>query len=331
MVETYSGKTTAEYLAWYKDSPQEILIETVGPCNLRCIGCPQSIKEYREKKSKPPFMDFLLFESILKQVKSLWRPVNVGLYHTGEITLLPHDKFELYLNKAKEILNDDDGWNSVGFYTNGLLLDAERRKSILNNKINWVRLSFDGGDKESYESVRIGSDFETVYENGKALARECSEADYKMRLEVIFVPYTENELKIGEYHKLWDFTGWKHYTGGTMNYGGLMDDAVKIRKHRYQGVRRTRHSVPCPRVFEQFSVLVDGSVSTCSADPSGIHVLGNLNRQSLFDVWNSSARAELQRIHIDKEVSELAPCNVCDYTDYCSVPAGEFFGEINES
>ena len=149
MVEGYRGRTTKEYLEWYKDKPQEILVEVVGPCNLRCLGCPQALEEYREKKWKPAFMDFELYKSILEQTVNLWPPINVGLYHTGEITLLPHEKFELYIKTAKEIMPTEEGWNSVGFYTNGLLLDAKRRRSVINNKIDWVRLSFDGGDKES--------------------------------------------------------------------------------------------------------------------------------------------------------------------------------------
>lgn len=330
MVETYKGRTTEEYLGWYKDKPQEILIETVGPCNLRCIGCPQSLEEYRAMKWKPAFMDFSLYQSILLQVKMLWPPINVGLYHTGEITLLPHDKFDLYTKIAKEILDTESGWDSVGFYTNGLLLDEPRRTAIIRNNIDWVRLSFDGGDKESYERVRVGSDFETVYENGKALAKEAIESGRKMRLEVIFVPYTENELEIGKYHDLWDFTGWKHYTGGAMNYGGLMEDAVSQRRHRYQGKRRERFSVPCPRVFEQFSVLVDGRVSLCSADPMGKCVIGDLNKQTIKQVWNSEDRLAAMQFHRNKEAGCLSPCDACDYTDYCSVPAGEFFGEINE-
>ena len=330
MIAEYTGRTTKEYLEWYKDKPQEILIETVGPCNLRCLGCPQTLQDYRTMKSKPPFMDFSIYQSILSQVKELWPPINVGLYHTGEITLLPHDKFELYTKTAKEILSDDDGWDSVGFYTNGLLLDAERRKSIIDNGINWVRLSFDGGDKESYEAVRVGSNFEQVYENGKALARECSKADRKIRLEIIFVPYTENELKIGEYHKLWEFTGWKHYTGGAMNYGGLMEEEVSKRRHRYQNIRRKRYSVPCPRVFEQFSVLVDGRVSACSADPMGIMVLGDLRKQTIKEVWEGELRRTLLEMHELKGGFQAKPCSDCDYTDYCSVPQGEFFGEMNE-
>lgn len=331
MVEVYRGSTTKQYLEWYRVRPQEILIETVGPCNLRCIGCPQTLEDYRALKWKPPFMDFGLFKSILLQVKALWKPINVGLYHTGEITLLPYDKFDLYTRTSKEILSNEDGWNSVGFYTNGLLLDSERRSSIVRNKIDWVRLSFDGGDKESYEKVRVGGDFEAVRENALALAREALDADHRMRLEVIFVPYTENERTVDEYHKLWQFSGWQHFTGGSMNYGGLMTEQVSSRRHVGQQVRRKRYSVPCPRIFEQFSVLVDGRVSLCSADPMGKGVLGDLTKDTLREVWEGRRMSQKGVIsaHIEGLAAQIDPCSSCDYTDYCAVPDGEFFGEVN--
>ena len=329
MVEVYKGRTTEEYVDWYAQAPQEILIETVGPCNLRCIGCPQTLEEYREKKWKPAFMDFGLYESILKQVKNLWRPINVGLYHTGEITLLPHDKFDLFLKTAKEILLTNEGWDSVGFYTNGLLLDAERRQSIIRNHIDWVRLSFDGGDKEAYEKVRVGSDFEKVRENAIALAREAEAAGHKMRLEIIFVPYTENEKTVDQFHQIWEGSGWQHYTGGSMNYGGLMTEQVNSRRHVGQHVRRPRFSVPCPRIYEQFSVLVDGRVSLCSADPMGKFELGDLNKQTIKEVWKGEVRRAMLKRHEDGDAKHYEPCGGCDYTDYCAVPNGDFFGEWN--
>ena len=276
-------------------------------------------------------MDFDLYRSILRQVRDIWKPINVGLYHTGEITLLPHEKFDLYTKTAKEILKTEEGWDSVGFYTNGLLLDAERRSSVIRNKIDWVRLSFDGGDKASYDAVRIGSDFDTVRGNALAFARESAAAGRSMRLEIIFVPYTENENTVDQFHALWEGTGWNHYTGGTMNYGGLMTEAVEKRRHVGQKVRRPRYSVPCPRIFEQFAVLVDGRVSACSADPMGKHVLGDLTKQTVKEVWEGDRMSSKGIIaaHTQGLAGNISPCDKCDYTDYCAVPDGDYFGEWN--
>ena len=116
-----------------------------------------------------------------------------------------------------------------------------------------------------------------------------------------------------------------------MNYGGLMEDAVKIRRHRYQPQRRKRHSIPCPRLFEQFSILVDGRVSICSADPSGISIIGDLNRKSIYEIWTGERRKLVLETHKKKQASEMSPCDKCDYTENCSVPAGEYFGEFNEN
>lgn len=116
-----------------------------------------------------------------------------------------------------------------------------------------------------------------------------------------------------------------------MNYGGMMEEQVSSRRHRYQAKRRVRHSIPCPRVFEQFAVLVDGRVSLCSADPSGIYTLGDLRKQTIKEVWVGFDRQMAISTHRLKEGKTMEPCNSCDYTDYCSVPAGNFFGEFNET
>lgn len=326
MVDIYKGSSTKEYLEYYAEAPQEILVETVGPCNLRCIGCPQTLKEYQAEKWNPAFMDANLFVQILGEAARIWKPINVGLYHTGEVTLLPHDKFDWTLKTAKTIMPDSAGWDSVGFYTNGLLLDAKRRESVMEAGINWVRLSFDGGTKEAYESVRIGSNYEKVLENARALSALAKERGRQMRLEVIFVPYRENEQSIREFHHLWQDSGWKATTGGTMNYGGLMQEAVQDRRHIHQHKIRERHATPCPRVFEQFTVLVDGRVSLCSADPMGKFTLGDLTKQTIQEVWQGGLRMHALKTHKDKQAMNMTPCDVCDYTEFCATPNGEYFG-----
>ena len=333
MIEIYKGKTTEDYLEFYREKPQEILIETVSACNLRCIGCPQALESYRETKWKPTFMDFDLYVSILKQTKELWPPLNCGLYHTGEITLMPTEMFDRYTGAAKRILTDSDSWDSIGFYTNGLLMGPEKRKIIIGNGINWVRLSFDGGTRESYEKVRVGSSFDTVYYNAIALAEEVEASGRNIRLEVIFVPYTENEDTIEAFNRLWRFTGWRAQTGGAMNYAGMMTEAVEPRRHKAQFEARRRHSVPCPRVFEQFSVLVDGRVSLCSADPAGNCILGDLREQTIGEIWNGLPRKMALRHHLDSEGKRgagMVPCDACDYTQFCAVPKGEWFGEVED-
>lgn len=73
---------------------------------------------------------------------------------------------------------------------------------------------------------------------------------------------------------------------------------------------------PCNRPFEDtFMVLYDGRCVACCQDviePG--HVVGDLNEQSLMDVWHGEKMVELRQRHLDRNVEGISPCNNCART-----------------
>jgi len=53
----------------------------------------------------------------------------------------------------------------TGILTNGLLLSKETAKKLLNAGLDWLCVSVDAAEKEEYEKIRVGSNFETVCRN----------------------------------------------------------------------------------------------------------------------------------------------------------------------
>ncbi|KKL69122.1 hypothetical protein LCGC14_2118100, partial [marine sediment metagenome] len=73
---------------------------------------------------------------------------------------------------------------------------------------------------------------------------------------------------------------------------------------------------PCSRPFEDtFMVLYDGRCVACCQDviePG--HVVGDLNEQSLMDVWHGEKMVALRQRHLDRNVEGISPCNICART-----------------
>ncbi len=73
---------------------------------------------------------------------------------------------------------------------------------------------------------------------------------------------------------------------------------------------------PCSRPFEDtFMVLHDGRCVACCQDvidPG--HVVGDLNEESLMDVWHGDAMIELRKRHLNRNVEGISPCNGCART-----------------
>ena len=48
----------------------------------------------------------------------------------------------------------------------------------------------------------------------------------------------------------------------------------------------------CPMAFESLTILANGDVTICCYDLRGTNIFGNIKRQSIFDIWNSSEFVE---------------------------------------
>lgn len=68
---------------------------------------------------------------------------------------------------------------------------------------------------------------------------------------------------------------------------------------------------PCVRWFE-LSILSDGKVSLCCMDGTGKYPIGDVNTQTMLEVYNAPAwRERREKLLSRKQVPE--PCNRCSY------------------
>jgi spiro-SPASM protein len=65
---------------------------------------------------------------------------------------------------------------------------------------------------------------------------------------------------------------------------------------------------PCWHLKRDVAVLMDGSVCLCREDLKGEHVLGNIAKQSLEEIWAAGDR--FYRDHLQERYPEL--CKKCD-------------------
>jgi radical SAM protein with 4Fe4S-binding SPASM domain len=71
-----------------------------------------------------------------------------------------------------------------------------------------------------------------------------------------------------------------------------------------------RDPLPCWSVFTEGHVRADGGLTVCCFDGSGKFQVGDLNKQSFMEAWNSEGFQKFRAAHLKKDVKGM-PCESC--------------------
>ncbi|MCF8369674.1 MAG: SPASM domain-containing protein [Bacteroidales bacterium] len=92
------------------------------------------------------------------------------------------------------------------------------------------------------------------------------------------------------------------------NRGGIAPNKNALLNDEYKYFQNS----PCYLPFEEMVLRPDGKVSLCSNDAYGRLTLGDLNTESLINVWNNEKYEEIRRKLTENRRFELEICNQCD-------------------
>lgn len=299
------------FLKWFPH-PTSIEIEVTTKCNLRCLMCEHTY--WNEQASD---MSFEQVKSIIDQF-----PVLRWIAFTGI--------GEIFLNKdlVKMYVYLKNRWPGIHIelFDTFYFIDEERAKKILDLGLDTVFISIDAATKETYEKIRVGSDFNRVVSN----IRRFIELKKEMRTyfpEIIF-HYVINKMNLGEAISFIEFV--KSLGGENIFFTRLLHSFKEVRdlsidvpadlscqileKAKQLGIYITwngdtcvnkTHISHCNAWITPF-VYVSGDVVPCCAmneantrDFQKQNSLGNVFRQSFKEIWYgekfSNLRKEMRR------------------------------------
>jgi radical SAM protein with 4Fe4S-binding SPASM domain len=275
--------------------PPHLLIEPVSTCNLRCPFCFQTDKTFTRK----PFMgvmEFDFFKKIVDEADQLGIGA-VTLASRGEPTLHKNLKDMLkYLGTKKNI-------HEIKLNTNATFLNTELAHEIFKNKISQVVISADHYEKEKFEKLRKNSNFEKIVNNVDNL--------YKIRenythsnteIRISGIEFNENTNK-EKFHQFWIKRS-DHVTLGK----------ALERWDTYNNTIDEKTNDPCETLWDRMYVWFDGKVNPCDADYKSYLSYGNLKKNSIKEVWQSTIISKTRCAHLNNERKNIDPCNKCGIT-----------------
>ncbi len=190
-----------EYLNNKNPDPITIEIDPSNACNHSCPFCISGHLHLSKYKDSELFNRTMLkeatFESMIKNlVKTKIKAINwTG---GGEPTLNP------YLGKAIQYIKSNSQIQ-MGMFTNGSLLEKFNLFDTVVNSLEWIRISIDAGNEDSYNNLRItnsNNNFKVVLENIKKLIEVKKKKNSKIVIGIGFVVTKDNYEEILDFSKI---------------------------------------------------------------------------------------------------------------------------------
>jgi len=264
--------------------PEIVQIEATNICNARCTFCPRD-----DMKRPQGIMDWDLYRKTVDECAAL------GIGH-----LRMHNYGEAFVDRRlpeKIAYAKAAGIPEVGVITNGSLLGPDVARAVVEAGLDAINISLDAAGKATFESTRIGLTYDKVIANVEGLVRIRGELGRKRPKLILSFVRQDNSTEEQAFIDHWSAVADKIHITELHNWAGTLK-------------RRADVNVPCYRQWLTFTVLWDGRVSLCCADLDGHVVLGDLNSQTIADIWNSDAYRRVRREHLESGGPDI--CRNCD-------------------
>jgi radical SAM protein with 4Fe4S-binding SPASM domain len=281
---------------------RNISIEFCELCNLRCKYC-NIVKTDRAR-----FLDINLYEKLLKElcenpqyrIRSFEWPIG------GEFVL--HPKAREIVSMTRQYMNRFPQFRPwIILNTNLMLMKSEIVDFILSSGvINQMIMSIDGRNKESFEDMRRPAKYETVIEHAKYIIDKNEQLGHPVVLEInngtdescseiAMDPELTKLINRVDHLRTWQA---KHF-----NESFPVKDKPVVPARGF-----------CAFVFANVTISSGGAVIKCCMDLGECTKYGDLNRNSLEQIWNSAQRKyELSLMRQGKR--EMLPgCRTCSIT-----------------
>lgn len=301
--------------------PFRLYIEPTTRCNLECQMCYFPTSE-RPKQD-------LSFNNFLKILDHFPYLQDLQLQGIGEPLLNPDIFRMIKYAKTRRI--------RVGSFTNAALINPDMSEKIASSGLDWLNLSLDGANSNTYEIIRKGARFEEVIKNIKNLTE--IKRRKNIQISIWFTAMKTNVLELPAIIGLAKRLGIKKVVAQGIHFWGsdfcrdylkkdsLLEDIDLARKTFIQATKEARRlKVKLdfrPRYFKKRTkricrwpwvscfITVEGFVTPCCVQGSDPEIInfGNIFEKDFAEMWNGPQYQDFRRRLKNKHLPEI--CRDC--------------------
>ena len=278
-VETIRERANADF-------PLVLNIEPTNHCQLRCPCCPTHSKSKRKKG----FMDVNLFDKIINECREHPRLVTLNMVKDGESTL--HDLFDEMIEMAR----CPGIAETIQLTTNAL--DIPDR--LLYSGVTDITISLDAFYEQTYEEAKGRPLYKQAFYNTLGLFAARS-PEVTPRIRVKIMETGSNSYEVHEFREFWKHIADEVQVTGVHNWSGGVDSVVTD--------LHPAERYPCALPWYMMAINWDGTVSACNLDWNAELIVGDLNKQTIAEVWQGESMKVLRRRELNGLPTEF--CRAC--------------------
>lgn len=279
----------------YPDFPDQVYVELTNICNARCTICATPAMQRKREN-----MSMELFRKIVDECGRYKAKKILPFLHGESLLVKGALDYFRYARKAAP-------GTHVNLTTNGSKLTAEKTEILLQEDLlDSLIVSIDGGDKETFERIRLGLDYDSIRNNVLGFIRRRNElGKSKPNVSIAMVTVDQNKNTRAQLKRAWaeaDEVRFSVY----FNWAGKLENTG-----------RTPNKVNfCERLYHYITILADGRVAMCCFDSEADYCVGNLREQSIHEVWHSELFNLKRRWLYERNFEQLKLCSGCDYINH---------------
>lgn len=278
--------------------PQAINFEITAACDAKCIHCPRLDMD---RPMKPMPLD--LFKRMVDQAADL-KVSELCPNGYGEICTLPMRMVEPYFEHISS-----KAWPfKIIINTNGYRMNHERARLFIEHGVHLVNVTIDGATAATAEAIRIGLKFDEIEANIKNLLamRAAAGKRYpKVRVGMVAMPQTlpEGEAFLARWRGVADFVG----------IGGFSSRLSSVSVAPEGDFDPPDPASACVLPFRDLNIWADGKAVLCCEDWNEEFVVGDLNTQTISEIWHSAELNAVRDKHIARRGGDVDLCSKCNH------------------
>ena len=277
--------------------PVDVSLELSSFCTNTCGYC------YHSDPKKLPFKRGKMTKDLA--IKIIKESAELGVHslkfnYRGESTMNPI--FEDVTSYAKSLSR---GLTFIDRITNSNFNFGIDREDIFRGLCNQtkVKVSFDSFRKDIYEKQRRGSNYEKTLANMHKF-HDYAERDNDMVVQAVRTNLNKDEDLEHEIKK--------RFPSATVSVRDCVEGRVEkdlkevVVKSRDESERQT-----CIQAHARLMINWDGLVQVCCPDIKSQLLIGDANKESIKEIWQSQRAYEIRKSLLSGKAFENDPCKTC--------------------